>query len=107
MNAISAIKIELYDNEMELIESYTGSNVVFYKPLLKETYHLKLNYVNTNFSGNMNINILVHSHTYTTYEQADYGHLATCYCEYTTTLSHVYHDPYTWLDYNQHKATCG
>lgn len=124
MNATSAIKIELYDNEMELIESYTGENVMFYKPLLNETYYLKLNYISKSSSGNININISAHSHTYTMYEQASFGHLATCYCGYTTTLSHVYddhycihcnayttthdyHEPYTWVDYNQHLATCG
>ena len=124
MNATGAIKIELYNNEMELIESYTGANVVFYKPLLNEVYYLKLNYVNTSTSGNININIFAHSHVYTTYEQTNFGHLATCYCGYTTTLSHIYedhycticnqytethdyHDPYTWVDFSKHDATCG
>lgn len=124
MNATGAIKIELYNNEMELIESYTGANVVFYKPLLNEVYYLKLNYVNTNSSGGINISIFAHSHTYTKYEEASSGHTATCYCGYTMTLSHVYedhycihcnhyttshdyHDPYTWVNYTQHWATCG
>lgn len=124
MNATSAIKIELYDNEMELIESYTGANIEFCKSLLNETYYLKLNYVNTNSSGGINISIFAHSHTYTKYEEASSGHTATCYCGYTTTLSHVYedhycihcnhyttshdyHDPYTWVNYTQHWATCG
>lgn len=124
MNATSAIKIELYDNEMELIESYTGANIEFCKSLLNETYYLKLNYVNTNSSGGINISISAHSHTYTKYEEASSGHTATCYCGYTMTLSHVYedhycihcnhyttshdyHDLYTWVNYTQHWATCG
>lgn len=124
MNATNIIKVELYDKEMELIESYTGANIEFCKSLLNETYYLKLNYVNTNSSGGINISISAHSHTYTKYEEASSGHTATCYCGYTTTLSHVYeehycihcnhyttshdyHEPYTWVNYTQHWATCG
>lgn len=46
---------------------------------------------------------------YVKYYRRHYHSYEDHYCtgcnDYTT--SHDYHDPYTWVDYNQHKATCG
>ena len=119
----NSVETELYDSEMELLETYTGSNIIFYKSMLNDVYYLKLNYVSSTASGNVNIGISAHNHSYT-YSPATSGHTATCAdCGYTTTLSHVYdkhycihcnaytttHDydmNYEWVSYTMHSAEC-
>lgn len=119
----NSVEAELYDCEMELLETYTGSNIQFYKSMLNDVYYLKLNYVSSSASGNVNICISAHSHSYT-YLPASSGHTATCTdCGYATTLSHVYdqhyciycnaytttHDydgNYEWVSYTMHSVEC-
>lgn len=119
----NSVEAELYDCEMELLETYTGSNIQFYKSMLNDVHYLKLNYVSNSASGNINIGISAHSHSYT-YSPASSGHTAICTdCGYTTTLSHVYdqhycihcnaytttHDydrNYEWVSYTMHSAEC-
>ena len=119
----NSVEAELYDCEMELLETYTGSNIQFYESMLNDVYYLKLNYVSSSVSGNINIGISAHSHSYT-YSPASSGHTATCTdCGYITTLSHVYdqhycihcnaytttHDydrNYEWVSYTMHSAEC-
>ena len=123
ITSTNSVKVELYDCEMELLETYTGSNIQFYKSMLNDVYYLKLNYVSSSASGNINIGISAHNHSYI-YSPQSSGHTATCIdCGYTTTLSHVYdqhycihcnaytttHDydrNYEWVDYTMHSAEC-
>lgn len=123
ISSTNAVEAKLYDKDMELLEAYTGSNIHFYKSMLNNVYYLKLNYVNSVVSGNININISAHRHSYT-YSEVGSGHAATCVdCGYTTTLSHVYdqhycihcnsyttaHDydrNYKWLSYTMHSSEC-
>ena len=123
ITSTNSVKVELYDCEMELLETYTESNIQFYKSMLNDVYYLKLNYVSSSASGNINIGISAHNHSYI-YSPQSSGHTATCIdCGYTTTLSHVYdqhycihcnaytttHDydrNYEWVDYTMHSAEC-
>ncbi len=123
ISSSNSLNIELYNNEMVLLENYVGSNIIFYTSLSSEIYYLKFNYQDDNHSGIANINVSAHSHSYT-YEEASSGHTATCtICEYTTTLGHVFdqhyciycnaytstHDydsKYTWVNYTLHSAQC-
>ncbi len=94
ITSVNTVKAELYDDEMELLETYTGTNIQFYKPMLNSVYYLKLNYVNVGITGDININISAHNHTYT-YTQNGSNHTARCTtCNYTTTFSHVYDEHY-------------
>lgn len=89
INNTNEVTAELYDKDMERLDTFTGTNILFYKSLSKETYYIKLNYVNTSSSGTISTKITVHNHSYT-YEQASVGHTATCYCGYTMLLPHEY-----------------
>lgn len=123
INATNSFEAELYDDEMELVESYEGTSVQFYKSLVGNVYYLKLNYSSVRSSGNINIVISAHAHTYS-YTSTGMGHTASCsVCGYTITTSHTYsshyctgcgeyttlHDydrNYSWVDGTQHSVQC-
>lgn len=70
---------------------------IFFDPVLASgVYYLKVNYTSPTTSGQIKINI--HAHTYE-------DHYCTICDSYTD--SHYFHDPYTWLNTKQHRATCG
>lgn len=123
ISATNSFEVELYDDEMELVESYEGTSVQFYKSLVGNVYYLKLNYSSVRSSGNINIVISAHAHIYT-YTSTGTGHTASCnVCGYVITTSHTYsshyctgcgeyttlHDydrNYSWIDGAQHSAQC-
>lgn len=123
ISATNSFEVELYDDEMELVESYEGTPVQFYKSLVGNVYYLKLNYSSVRSSGNINIVISAHAHIYT-YTSTGTGHTASCnVCGYVITTSHTYsshyctgcgeyttlHDydrNYSWIDGAQHSAQC-
>ncbi len=97
----SPINVVMYNqdfNEIAITKTTSngGCEVNFNPSLTSGTYYLKVNYIDLNQSGTINISI--HNHNYE-------DHYCSVCNDYTT--SHDYHDPYTWVDYNQHKATCG
>ena len=118
-----SVTAELYDVEMGLIDTYSGSNFSFYKSLSNGKYYLKMNYLANNVFGTINIIVSSHAHSYT-YAQTEYGHITTCSdCGYSVLQSHVYdqhyciycgaytssHDydaSYFWRNYTQHRANC-
>lgn len=118
----SNMTIKLYDFEMELVSTFSKEYNNNYVCLNNGTYYLKFNYDNSNISGRLSVNISYHNHEYT-YVQGSNGHISTCYCGYSTVLSHNYdnhyciycnsytatHDydeDYQWLNYTQHNAVC-
>ena len=74
-----AIETELYDYDMTLLNTYSGSNFSFYKFLSNERYYLKMNYSSNNALGSITYNI---SHY------------------------HSYDSPYLWWSLTQHRSTC-
>lgn len=97
----SPINVVMYDqnfNEIAITKTTSngGCEVNFKPTLTSGTYYLKVNYIDLNKSGTINISI--HNHNYE-------DHYCIVCNHYTAT--HDYHEPYTWVDYNQHKATCG
>jgi hypothetical protein len=77
----NSIKMCIYDDEMELIETHTGTNIQFSKDMLNKKYYLKFNYINVSSFGNVLININAHNHSYTTYRTySTTQHKATCSC---------------------------
>lgn len=125
ISATSAVKAELYNNDMELLDTFTGTSILFDKSLSKETYYLKLNYVNTSSSGKINIDIMTspHSHVYNHEIIDDSYHAISCECGYYKKVKHVYKDHecrvcgyyrtshvynllYSWYDYTRHYASC-
>ncbi len=123
VTSTNSVKAELYDENMELLETYKGSNIQIYTAFLNSDYYLKLNYASSSASGNINISISTHTHSYT-YEPAESSHNATCtVCGYKTTSSHVYDQHYCiycnvytsmhdydrnfeWISYTMHSAQC-
>lgn len=86
----------LYDKEMTRINTYTGNSIVYESNLSINIYYLTISFSNQTSYGNVSVHI--HTHLYE-------DHYCTVCNHYTET--HDYHDPYTWINYTQHKATCG
>lgn len=80
INSLSSVITELYDANMTLIYSYSGSSITFYRMLSSNTYYLKINYTNANSYGSVTIGINSHTHDYS--------------------------DHFVWKNYTQHNATC-
>ncbi len=101
INSNFPINVVVYDqnfNEITIAKTTldSGCKVCFQPSLTSGTYYLKVNYTDLNKSGTINISIHCHS-----YED----HYCTMCNQYTET--HDYHDPYTWVNFSKHDATCG
>lgn len=104
ISAPNAIKAELYDDEMGLCDTYTGTLAVFNKSLTTKKHYLKFNFTSANVSGNISVTISAHNHQYI-YTASDSGHLASCGCGYTENQPHAYIGSES-LGETQHRAVC-
>lgn len=75
-----SVKAELYNAEMELLATYSGNNLSFYRTLLSGKYYLKTNFLGSNAFGSISIYFSAHFHSYDS--------------------------SYIWWNYTQHRATC-
>ena len=91
LSAGYSINARLYNSEMELINTYSGSSIAFNYSLSSGTYYLALNYSNANVYGSVSINISAHYHNYgAPYQWKNYSqHYATCECGLTTLKPHA------------------
>lgn len=95
------IKVQLLDkefNEVNIDLEILNNNckLCFNPSLPDDNYILKVSYLNNDKSGKVKIKI--HCHSYNDH-----------YCEICKnyTSIHDFHSPYNWINYTQHKATCG
>lgn len=101
ITSTSPINVMLYDNNINEIDinkivSNNDCTVKIEKNLSSGIYYLRANYIDKQVSGIINID--VHGHNYE-------DHYCTICNNYTTM--HDYHEPYTWVNYTKHKASCG
>lgn len=95
LESYSEMNVDLYDEEMEWIESYTGTNVCFSKEADYDTYYIRVNFTNPNHVGG--VTVKGHYHTYE-------GHNCTYCGQYTE--SHDFGSPYLWINTQKHRASC-
>lgn len=95
LESYSEMYVDLYDEEMEWIESYTGTNVCFSKEADYDTYYIRVNFTNPNHVGG--VTVKGHYHTYE-------GHNCTYCGQYTE--SHDFGSPYLWINTQKHRASC-
>lgn len=123
ISSSNSFKVELYDHEMELKDTFTGTNIEVYIGLTTNPYYVKLNYENSTILGIVTITISAHNHEYTYEAISNLQHLTSCYCGYATTSSHVndkhackycgiyisahdYDMNYKWVSTTKHSAQC-
>ncbi len=106
ITATSSIKVELYGREMNLIESYTGTDISFSKMLSNTIYYLKGNFVDVNTAGTINIEIIrEHSHfsevlSWEYYNR--FSHRGICACGELVERTHVVNQ----ADIQNNRAPC-
>ena len=90
LSAGTAISVNLYDDEMDWLNTYSGSNIAFATTGSYKKYYVRVNFSSSTNYGNVSITINHHSHTYSYTSISSTQHRVSCGCGYTSVANHVW-----------------
>ena len=90
MSAGSSMEVDLYDDEMDLSNSYTGTSIAFETNGAYSKYYIRVNYVTSSSSGNVSISLIKHNHSYVYSQYDSTQHNCSCSCGISFKADHIW-----------------
>ena len=90
MSCSNFMEVDLYDSEMDFLNSYSGTSVVFETTGSYSKYNLRVNYEATSAYGNVSISLIKHNHSYSFTPYSSTQHNCSCSCGLKFKANHVW-----------------
>ena len=90
MSCSNFMEVDLYDSEMDFLNSYSGTSVVFETTGSYSKYNLRVNYEATSAYGNVSISLIKHNHSYSFTPYSSTQHNCSCSCGLNFRANHVW-----------------
>ena len=86
----NSISVNLYNDEMDLVNTYTGNNLTFSTTGAHKKYYIRVNFVSSSSSGNISISMSHHSHSYSYTSISSTQHRGSCSCGHSFVGDHIW-----------------